>query len=75
MEPDRFRLIRSLFGEMDDLCQERRRTFTGWVARNVEPADFLATMRRNLRATRERTETLEKLIAWDDTSPESPPRT
>ncbi len=62
MQQEDFKRIRALFGEMDDLCQERRRAFTGWVAQTIPPEEFLASMRRNLQRTRETTEALATLI-------------
>ncbi len=62
METDRFSEIRTLFGTMDDLCQQRRRTWTGWIGKTIQPAEFVATLRANLRGTREATEALEALL-------------
>ena len=62
METDRFREIRTLFGTMDDLCQERRKTWTGWIGKTIQPAEFAATMKTNLRATREAAEALEAAL-------------
>jgi len=62
MESDRFKEIRALFGTMDDLCQQRRRTWSGWIGKTIPPAEFVATMRANLRDTHAATEALEALI-------------
>jgi hypothetical protein len=62
MNPDQFRRIKVLFGRMDDLCQERRRTYTAWVSDQIEPAAFVAAMRENLSLTKEATEALEELL-------------
>ncbi len=62
MNPEQFRDIKVLFGTMDDLSQERRRTYTAWVGDKIEPAAFVATMQENLARTREATEALEALL-------------
>ena len=62
MNPDQFREIKVLFGTMDDLCQQRRRTYTAWVGDKLDPGDFVSTMRENLTRTKETTEALETLL-------------
>jgi len=59
MDPDKFRLIKTLFGAMDDLCQQRRRTYTAWVGNQMSPEDFAAAMRDNLARTKETMVSLE----------------
>ena len=62
MRPEQFNEIRALFGTMDDLCQERRGAYTGWVGGKVEPEAFIGAMRENLRRTRETMDELEKRL-------------
>lgn len=62
METDRFKEIRALFGTMDDLCQQRRKTWTGWIGKTIQPEQFVETMRANLRATREAADALETAL-------------
>ncbi len=61
-EQERFERLRTLFGTLDDLCQQRRRSYTAWATGKVEPDAFVATMTDNLARTREACETLEGLL-------------
>jgi len=62
-DPKRFETVRALFGTLDDLCQQRRRSYTTWATGKLEPDVFVATMTDNLARTREACETLEKVLS------------
>ncbi|HKY33392.1 MAG TPA: hypothetical protein VJV23_12705 [Candidatus Polarisedimenticolia bacterium] len=61
--PDTFQEIRKLFGRLDDLCQQRKRSYTGWVSGSIDPAAFGSVMKENLAATREAAEELLRLLS------------
>lgn len=66
VEPDEtFRRIKLLFGEMDDLCQQRRRTYTDWVTQKIDSDRFAATMRENLARTRDAAGKIESLLSHE----------
>jgi len=62
-DEERFGRIRTLFGTMDDLCQQRRRSYTAWATGKMEPGEFVATMSENLNRTREACEALELILS------------
>ena len=58
-----FKEIKALFGELDDLSQERRRVYTDWGTGRIAPEEFGSRMKENLRRTREAAETLDRLLS------------
>lgn len=62
MDTEKFRQVKALFGTMDDLCQERRRLYTGWAGERISPSEFTAAMQANLARTRESALELERLL-------------
>jgi len=68
-DSDVFRQVKLRFGEMDDLCQERRRIYTQWASGKLPPAEFGQALRENLAATRRTADALEAALeghAQDD---------
>lgn len=61
--PGSFKDLKALFGELDDLSQERRRVYTDWGTGRIPPEEFGSRMKENLRRTREAATTLERLLS------------
>jgi len=61
-QDEQFRQIKLLMGRLDDLNQERRRLFTEWTTRKIEPGRFVAGMKANALATRDEAARLDGLL-------------
>jgi hypothetical protein len=59
---ERFKQLKTLLGDLDDLNQQRRRVYTDWAMQKIDPGAFAAAMLDNLKSTRQAAETMETLI-------------
>ncbi len=59
---ERFKQLKVLLGDLDDLNQQRRRVYTDWAMQKIEPGAFAAAMLENLSRTRQATDAMESLI-------------
>lgn len=63
---DPFKEIKTLFGTLDDLNQERRKIYTEWGTGKISPSDFGARMIENLRRTHQAAAAMEKLLSLEE---------